>query len=364
MDFLGGIAIREMELERGMCQIAEHLVRDTYSTSGLTWSSVLIVGEERLYQEIAQTTQFIRLRFPELNIWSLPFTAHEFGMLLASTDQVRGIQELFATEISRINRLIDPKKCKQDELAGVASSLLELRRKHYTPQHRSQMLERQRMQLKIIFADMFATYFLGPAYVYARLFLRLEPNSYDQEKDYEPSFLRRFAVMYATLLKMNDREKSASKKFGPYEDVLTILKERWDNTIRSVNPMYDGVLAIPKPFNDWFASLWEPFNTAYSLSGFQKEDWKLASELGESLNQFLKVGEEVILPESVKLPVILNAAWYSLASQGLERQAVIEKKVLQWCDQFIPMGDGLKTTGPITSTQVGPTIRPEQAPRN
>src|SRR3989442_3403286 len=47
------------------------------------WQSVLIVGEEQLDPSQAD---IIRLRFPACDIWNLPFTAHEYGYLVAHKD--------------------------------------------------------------------------------------------------------------------------------------------------------------------------------------------------------------------------------------------------------------------------------------
>ena len=365
MDFLGGIAVRDMKLEEGMCRVAEHLVSETYRASGLIWSSVLIVGEERLFQEIAQTTQFIRLRFPEWDIWNLPFTAHEFGVLLASTDQVKGIQDLYKGESDRLKRLIEGKKLSKAELEGIAPFLLDLRGPHHNVESRSLALHHQRLHMKNLFADMFATYFLGPAYIYARLFLRLDPASFDRNKNYEPSFIRRFSFMLNTLEKMNDRYKSSTKKTGPYTDELDNLKEYWNQTIRSVLPLYDGSLAIHKPFDEWFGKMWKLFYDTYSLVGFSKEDWESASDLGEKLNNFAQEAETAELSESATLPVILNAAWYSRVRLPLERPAVIEKKVRSWCDQIIPTEEVVKPAA-ATGPSIAPPIPSETtpAPRN
>src|ERR1051325_10655337 len=103
LDYVGGIALRTWKLEDNICDVAESLVQ--YLNQGGPWGSVAIVGEERSFDDISKKTQLIRLRFPEWGVWSLSFTAYEFGRWIAHQDYVEGLTDFFKEEEERVRAL-------------------------------------------------------------------------------------------------------------------------------------------------------------------------------------------------------------------------------------------------------------------
>src|SRR5688572_28060163 len=81
LDFLGGLAARKWKLEASFCDLSELLVGQMAQKTGVSWGSVMILGEERPIDDIAATTQIIRIRFPEWDVWSLPFIAYEYAQI-------------------------------------------------------------------------------------------------------------------------------------------------------------------------------------------------------------------------------------------------------------------------------------------
>src|SRR5262245_23934938 len=98
--------------------MAEELVKDLADRGGKGWAPVLFVGEERLGHSVAE---IIRLRFPACDIWHLPFTAHEYGYLVA---QLRP-PEQFRTFRAEVRANVDPRKHKDNSPPGDQSCYIE-----------------------------------------------------------------------------------------------------------------------------------------------------------------------------------------------------------------------------------------------
>ncbi len=333
LDFLGGIAVRRMGLESGICGVAEQLVSDFAFATGVSWSSVMILGEERLFDNVAQITQIIRMRFPEWDIWSLPFTAHEFGELVASGESVRGLREFLVDEERRIRRLIEDAQLQQSELQSVAPAILALRSEYVGTSGApavDQFLEQQRNHLRGLFADIFATYFLGPAYVYARLFLRLVPTTACSDELYSPSEARRVAVMLGALQQMSKAEKHDPFAPGAYDGEVRRFEMLWEETVKSVSTGFQGGFVFGAPYDGWFAQLFNLLRTEHSLVGFKAADWEKAQALSNGLLQFQP------LPPGLSLPVILNAAWHCRARHP-DRVDDIEKRARALAEEMQPV---------------------------
>lgn len=309
LDFLGGIAVRRMGLEGGICGVAERLVSAFAFDTGVSWSSVMILGEERLFDNVAQITQIIRLRFPEWDIWSLPFTAHEFGQLVANGESVRGLREFLVDEERRLRRLLEDVQLQQSELQAVAPAILALRSDcvgtHGSPRV-EQFLAQQRNHLHSLFADIFATYFLGPAYIYARLFLRLRPTlAFNDESDSSsPVEARRIAVMVSTLRQMSEAGKRDTYTPGPYDGELRRFETLWESAVKPVVRGYQSGFKFGAPYDSWFEQMYNLLRTEHGLVGFKAQDWEKAEALSNGLLQFQPA------PPDLTAPIILNAAWH------------------------------------------------------
>jgi len=332
LDFLGGIAVRRMGLERGICGVAERLVGDFAFATGVPWSSVMILGEERLFDDVAQITQIIRMRFPEWDVWSLPFTAHEFGQLVASGESVRGLREFMVDEERRLRRLIEDAQIQQAELQAVAPTIRALRAEYVGTRNAvavEQFLAQQRHHLHSLFADIFATYFLGPAYVYARLFLRFVPTAAFTDEPASPSEARRMAVMVSTLQQMSQAEKHDPYAEGAYDAETRRFEALWENTVKAVTPGYEEDFIFGAPYDGWFTQLFNLLRTEHGLVGFKAADWEKAQVLSDGLLQFQPP------PPGLSLPVILNAAWHCRVRHP-ERVEDIEKRARELAEELQP----------------------------
>ncbi|MBN1262086.1 MAG: hypothetical protein JXB35_15515, partial [Anaerolineae bacterium] len=308
LDFLGGIAVRRMGLDGGICGLAEHLVGNFSADTGASWSSVMILGEERLFDKVTKITQIIRMRFPEWDIWSLPFTAHEFGQLVASGDYVGGLREYFIDEKRRIRRLVEDAGVTAAELAAAAPDIAAMRRQfldHGDGVAVEDFLEQQQVYLRSLFADVFATYFLGPAYIYSRIFLRLVPTTAYSERVYTPPMARRIAMMLATLQRMSQAEKRDEFAPGPYDGEIRRFETLWEQTVKPVNATFQLKFSFGEPYDSWFEGMYSRLRTEHGLVGFKAHHWEKAEDLGKQL-----LDTPQVAPDVQMIPIILNAAWY------------------------------------------------------
>lgn len=333
LDYIGGIAVRKWCLEEQICLMAETLV-DQHLKQGASWGSVAIMGEDRLPDDVAQITQIIRLPFPEWDIWSLPFTAYEFGRWIAGEKWVEGLHDFMEREPQRIQELIEVANVEElinagslessdvldGEIKDLESDIDELRRFSRggidIAERLKEKLDQLKTYLKEFFADAFATYFLGPAYGYARVCLRLDPMTAFEHGSLEA---QRMGIVLGVLAKMNESVKD-SYTSGPYEPEIKILKDLWQKTIELTRSDFKAEFEYRKPYKAWADNLYNQLVGTYSKYGFSAQDWKAAAAWGQA---FLDSKE---ITEATSLPILLNAAWYGrvrkpLDTPSIERQA-------------------------------------------
>jgi hypothetical protein len=162
--------------------LADQLLRDDAEATGVNWSARTVLGPAPLLET---STDVIRVRFPDWSIWNLPLLAHEFGHLVA-----RDTPELRPGRFYEADPGVD----------------------HTT---------RER-QLEELFADVFATYTLGPAFAADAILLHLDPADAHLPRGDHPAHGERAAAILATLRRMD-----AVAGSGAYSDVLEVLTRTW-----------------------------------------------------------------------------------------------------------------------------------------
>lgn len=307
LDFLGGMAVRRWELEDGICALAEKMLERFASDIGIGWQSVLILGDERPFDDIIKLTAIIRLRFPEWDIWSLPFIGYEFGQLAARQDLSASLENYFEDKKEKIKQLITHSDIPESELSRQPRSVIEMREGYQnnvrTKEDVDRYIEQQIIHLRNLFADIFATYFMGPAYVYSRTYLRLMPTDVWKDQTYKVAMGRRLAVMKSTLMEMNKASKE--NRFSPdiYAGVIDHLTEIWKRTIQAFQTDFNGEFTFNDPYDDWFTEAYKILDEEFSDKKFMPQHWNQANELSKSLL------EHPTINPTTKISVILNAAW-------------------------------------------------------
>jgi hypothetical protein len=249
---IGGIYLKDVHLDylhylrkadddqsvrqRGFTEQAEQLIKNLADRSGMGWQSALIVGEERFSYSKAN---IIRLRFPACDLWNLPFTAHEYGYIVAYKDEPdwldfpklrKEVWDSFDLANSNWERP-QYQKCylkDVDQLWNEFSKLSKNRRKETYEQRKAEidaLREKQVAYVCRLFADAFATFFVGPAYVYALIYLRFVPDdSLYRPSPEMPPFIVRFVTALETLRWM-DREPALARYFPEGPNVTPFNKQ-------------------------------------------------------------------------------------------------------------------------------------------
>jgi hypothetical protein len=350
---IGGVYLHESELDnlyaasstasrRSFSDMAEELVEDLADRSGMGWESVLIVGDERLGHSEAE---IIRLRFPACDIWNLPFTAHEYGYLVAHKDRA---PKSFKDLRTKVQQSVDPsnhdfgsppedRERYLDEVvklwdayhaqptsADAQQEVIKPREKEL-----STLILQQEAHLCRLFADAFATFFVGPAYVYALLYLRFVPD----DTLYKPSpsmppFILRFVFAMETLKWMDSAPLLVGSNRFPFKhevsdtvsDTKVSLPALWFYNLKSLETAAEDQQIRAKytqvfnTYKGWLDIIQEALTDFLNAVGATYENWQLATVLKDGSSLVDQLLSEPSAPQARKW-AILNAAWVARHQQ-------------------------------------------------
>lgn len=335
-------------------RIAQELADDLASRSGTTSGSVLIVGEERLGHS---KSEIIRLRFPACDIWHLPFTAHEYGYLVAEVKaQVHQKLDPFRDLRARVRTSIDPTDPKnsthptdRDCFLKAVQDLWDVYEakgrpdrdpfsKDYEEDFRepygnkiNQLANQQETHLCRLFADAFATFFVGPAYVYALLQLQFIPDKGLYEPTAAlPPFAHRFAFALETLRWMSEKPilnpEDNKNAFQSEVDDSSGILYLWKQTTQSAQQP-DRYKEIVTKYQPWLDIIWDSFEKYFKTDHAIGKTYKNWDEAKKNLkNPIIKLPLKLEGSPPQKWSV-LNAAWAARWANPTQAP-VIEKNVL------------------------------------
>lgn len=268
--FLHGALIRQAGMDRGLCLIADSLLADLSYRSDIPWNRLTIVADEHAYTDLSE---IIRLRYPQLGIWSLPIVAHEFGHHVA--EDVRGKLKP------------DPFEAIIQSEGGDASSEQNLRYLHEE------------------FADLFAVHALGPAFAFSSILLIFDPASATKPDETHPASAERAYLILSALKKMD--VETASR---PQKAMIDYLDRVWESGLAAVGNRQtlakQDIGKLNNRLNQLSAQVLDK-----SLSNVRYRSWSRA----EALSSRLANGDSIVGIEAEKhtLIDIVNAAWISRA---------------------------------------------------
>ncbi|HEV7710786.1 MAG TPA: hypothetical protein VGP16_21525, partial [Asanoa sp.] len=144
---LEGILLRAHPFYRGITVGAEALLDALVDATGVGRGVLLSVADGERFERM---TGMVRMRFPDVGVWGLPILVHELGHLVADALPEPGDRNARPVLI-HLDR-------EDDRLLGE------------------------------LFADVFATYALGPAYPCAVMTLRARPDRFDDATPTHPSW--------------------------------------------------------------------------------------------------------------------------------------------------------------------------------
>jgi hypothetical protein len=275
--FLQASRARGHDVDADLCEIADALLDELARLTEIGWDRFTVLATEEFFLDLAQ---IIRLRFPFSGIWDLPVSAHEFGHFVAG----------------RLN-------------LGVPDGLaFQEYKKDFKKQHADRGDEWM-FYLEEYFADVFATFALGPAYACTCLFLRFDPAFAHAEEDKQhPSYAKRAHAILQTLLRMN-REKETQ---GDFEPVADSLAKAWNQILISAGQ--SAVLAQDDKtqVGGLVLSFYEMLKRGVRRARFDR--WSAAKALCARIEKV----ESPTDVQTAKFNIIdmLNAAWLCRMKQG------------------------------------------------
>lgn len=290
LDFLGGVLMRKENLDRGICGMAEALLRDYSRMTGVNWASRVVLGSNPLF---SQASDIVHHRFPDWSIWSLPLMAHEFGHVTAPATPA--FKAMLAEELVNVTE-------GHPEVASWNEEDLK-----------AYVGERGR-HLEEFFADAFAVYCQGPAFAYNVILIHLNPAEAYLRRGNHPTHAERAELILQVMGAMNQQEKFNEYDNGPYEGVLKRLRDWWFAAVKNA-----GVQ--PKPVDqfhklkaiDFASKFYTLLNKYYRLGAqYQASEWLQAEDAAQQL-----LGTDSnLLPENLRN--LLNIAWACRVRYPLE----------------------------------------------
>jgi hypothetical protein len=311
LSLLGGLLIRHFGLDQMGCKVADALCRYLCDKAQLYEGLLVIPAIEDSFTNL---TNIIRIRFPSFSIWSLPIVAHEFGHYLQTERRDQMFPYLFSEILQSEGK--DP---------GINGE-------------NDRILQEQ-------FADLFAVYSLGPAYICTCIMLDFDPCQAHRDRSGHPSDAQRVYFVLQALQKIQAHDYT-----GPYGWVLKKLRELWVANIKAAGMLESLTPEQTRQLNNRLDKMYKVIDNPakqlvsvrYDLARWNSKVQALRVEL-ESLSRnttytndcHVRQRVNTVLKTNVNevtLPDVLNAAWLCrLLNEQLEPD-IISKYALMMCD--------------------------------
>lgn len=281
LDFLGGVLLRQQQLDDSICSIADALLRDYARLTGINWTSRTVPGRHPLF---SPATDMVQLRFPDWELWNLPLMAHEFGHVAAPATPA--FLEFVTREITATLRS-HPQ----------ASS--------WTRQQQERYLSERSAQLHEFFADAFAVYCQGPAFAFDMVLLHLNPAEAYTPRGHHPTHAERFEGLLTILKQMDTAAQQEGYEDPPYAWVANWLKQVWQQGLSACGTQPDELAPYYRSqARRLTGEIYNVLEQFYRLGAqFSPADWKRANDKAVALLS----GNVTLHDETPR--TLLNIAW-------------------------------------------------------
>jgi hypothetical protein len=302
--YLEGIFVREAGLDAGLCDIADAMLSELRDRVPISWERFTVLAEEEFFADLAQ---IIRLRFPIASIWNLPVAGHELGHFAAQAMESLGTLGNYRHPFREI---LDKEGASEHEM-------------RYLHEH---------------FADIFATFTLGPAFVCTCILARFDPETAYNDVSQPPTQAhpapaKRVYVMLETLQEMNAAGGGVSK---PYQGIVDDLRDVWQRCLRAAGSPSSLDEALTKhdvvKLKQRFEYLYALLND--ELPGSRYPGWARVLELSNALMRSESARES--LKAGGAIADVLNAAWkcrLRYDERGLLRE--IAERAVAFCQEIM-----------------------------
>ena len=283
-EIIGSLAIRNQDLDNQLLYVADELIRVCMTVSISDDNYHLLVHSVIFSDAFSQThARIIRLRFPAWTIWNLPLVAHEVGqvahawVLKQERDHDNSAPLLTSFMANQRAYLIANDACLKKLHQSVDDD----------PQQSDRRLRAEDWadsRLRVLLADVFATYTMGPAYACSAIMLRLNPTA-EPQRDM-PADVQRAHVILSTLRCMNEVDGPLLKT---YDNVIKLLEDSWGKALDQGTPgskLTDSDTEHLKQLAKTFTRDVAP-NTFTTSAQYPKDGWKKAEQWAKDwLDQF------------------------------------------------------------------------------
>lgn len=293
--FLQGALARQEGLDGGICQVADHLLDRIAEDTRVTWSGLTMMAKSDFYGD---TAEIIGLRFPHSSLWHLPVAVHEFAHFAGPRLGLDPYTRLRTREALAADGLPDTDDTAPEQTYPIQQILTR------------EWARGNRIRWSYVyelFADVFATYAVGPSYAHACVYLRFDPSSAQHRTLSHPSAAERVHVVLKTLRTM-DEEAGMATSFDPE---LGRLEATWRASVASAG-------AVPELADEDVARLdgiWAEFYARLRdrPSGLPYATFLRARGVSSALQQ-QPLGADRVDPHRDALPDLLNGAWLAAAA--------------------------------------------------
>jgi hypothetical protein len=294
VSLMQGTMERRAGLDEGMCDIADAMLEHLCRLADVGWRRFTVPGSDYL----TERTGVVRVRFPAASIWDLPFLAHEFGHVIEH-------------------------EIRADDDDGDRFEVLT----RYLTESTSSA--QQQAFLREHYADILATYAVGPMFGWAIICQQVDPvSALDREGDLEthPADAKRVHMILRTLESMDEAQPNAPK-YGSSRDQMTRL---WEIMLAGGNKSRSLPVRTIKQLDRQQAGLFRIVDE--NLYALRYSGWERARTLAE----YATASASPVAPDpAVTIVDTLNAAWIErvacadLNAFALQRMGLKFEKICQ-----------------------------------
>ena len=290
VDFLGGLTLRDTALEDRVCEMTDVLVEGFFANALAVPTRGWALGNAM--------SSVIKLGFPEWTVWGIPLVAHEVGLGFAGSSNELG--------------------------QGITRMLEEHAQQGWTVR-----------QLRVLFADAFAAYMMGPAYACAIILLRLQPYHHESDSSDEPSDVDRARLVLDIVGRLVSGDS--------YDEMVDRLDRLWGGAVVNLAPVGEAEEAREavegsSPEDQYLKSFpgvvlgW--LEQQSWIKKFGAEQWSGTESWREALLVEPFDSEAVVVTEeSDAVLVLLNAAWRARLTNPQSAQQIALRVRAFWEDR-------------------------------
>ncbi len=291
--FVEGALARRAGLDAGMCRLADALLDELSRLTDHRWQRFTVLAPSEFFYDMAE---IVRIRFQDVGLWNLPIAAHEFGHFVAQ-ELERGTSAAARVPFERAKQ------------AGPS-------RYAHTHEH---------------FADVFATYTLGPAFAATCMVLRLDPAAAASQD--HPSGPDRVSGVIHTLQLLEESGGIESN----YAQIRGRLGESWQR-LRGDGETDAATDGESFELEDLTEELFTICDDEMPAGRYQ--GWLRAAVLA---SEFSGGRRPRLMAPDITLPDVLNAAWIARLEPSAPSPERIGELALAVADEVLarsPLAEG------------------------